>query len=47
MKIKSTTDIYYREKIIEMVKEIKTPEFLEKIYHYIKVPYRMEKEKQK
>lgn len=35
----------YKEKIIEMVKEIECEDYLFKIYHYILVKYRKYKEK--
>lgn len=34
---------FYQQKIVEMAKEIKNTEYLKKIFHYIQVPYNMEK----
>lgn len=36
---------FYRNRIVKMVKEMESAEYLEKIFYYIEVPYKKEKEK--
>lgn len=45
MKERTDKAKFFRKCIIQMLKEIDNPEFLEKIHNYVVVPHRIEKKK--